>query len=152
MLCDAAARSGRSTRRPVHMAEQPISLDGVNGVSSGAPNDSWGRRSRRRSCGHQRPADHPGECTRPPNRVLPCKALPAAQQAGHIQQPTVEVFHDLHEVLARFLAIPAKQTQSERMFSTAGLTINKRRGALDPENRVTVFFRCNRTAVQEWQS
>ena len=56
--------------------------------------------------------------------------------------------------LARFarrvLATPATQAQSERMFSTAGLTVNKRRGSLDLENIELLFFlRCTWTAVDE---
>ena len=38
MPCDTAAHSGRSTHTHAHMAEQPISLDGADGVSPGAPN------------------------------------------------------------------------------------------------------------------
>ena len=43
-------------------------------------------------------------------------------------------FPYLARVARRVLAIPARQAQTERMFSTAGLTVNKRRGSLDPEN------------------
>ena len=51
------------------------------------------------------------------------------------------------------LAIPATQAQSERMFSTAALTVNKRRGRLDPENVELLFFlRCNWTSVDEWHA
>ena len=36
--CNTAARGGRYTRTHAHMVEQPISLDGTDGVSSaGAP-------------------------------------------------------------------------------------------------------------------
>ena len=37
-------------------------------------------------------------------------------------------FPYLARVARRVLAIPATQAQSERMFSTAGLTVNKRHG------------------------
>ena len=58
----------------------------------------------------------------------------------------------LARVFCRVLAIPATQTQSERMVSTAGLTVNKRRGSVDPENvKLLVLLRCNWTAVQERQ-
>ena len=38
MPCDTATHSGGSTHTRAHMAEQPIFLDGVDGVSPGAPN------------------------------------------------------------------------------------------------------------------
>ena len=38
------------------------------------------------------------------------------------------------------IATPATQAQSERMFSTAGLAVNERRGSLDPENVELLFF------------
>ena len=61
-------------------------------------------------------------------------------------------FPYLARVARRVLAIPATQAQSERMFSTAGLTVNKRHGSLDPENvELLLFLRCNWTAVDEWQ-
>ena len=38
------------------------------------------------------------------------------------------------------------------MFPAAGLTVNKRRGSLDPENvELLLFLRCNWTVVDEWQ-
>ena len=61
-------------------------------------------------------------------------------------------FPYLARVARRVLAISATQAQSERMFSTAGLTVNKRRSSPDPENVELLFFlRCNWTAVDEWQ-
>ena len=62
-------------------------------------------------------------------------------------------FPYLARVARRVLAIPATQAQSERMFSTAGLTVNKRRGSVDPENvELLVFLGCNWTSVDERQS
>ena len=59
-------------------------------------------------------------------------------------------FPYLARVARRVLAIPARQAQTERMFSTAGLTVNKRRGSLDLENIELLFFlRCTWTAVDE---
>lgn len=61
-------------------------------------------------------------------------------------------FPKLASVARRVLAIPATQAQSDRMFSAAGLTADKRRGSLDPENvELLVFLRCNWAAVEEWQ-
>ena len=61
-------------------------------------------------------------------------------------------FPYLARVARRVLGIPATQAQSERMFSTAGLTVNKRRGSLDLEDvELLIFLRCNWTAVDEWQ-
>ena len=58
----------------------------------------------------------------------------------------------LARVFRRVLAIPATQAQSERIFSTAGFTVNKRRGILDPENvELLCFVQCKWTAVDEWQ-
>ena len=58
----------------------------------------------------------------------------------------------LARVARRVQAIPATQAQSERMVLTAGLTLNKRRGSVDPENvELLVFLRCNWTTVDEWQ-
>ena len=45
-----------------------------------------------------------------------------------VQQPARHVAQQGHGVARRVLAIPTAQAQSERMFSTAGLTVNKRRG------------------------
>ena len=59
----------------------------------------------------------------------------------------------LAQVARRVLAIPTTQAKSERMFSTAGPTVNERRGSLDPENVELLFFlRCNWTAVNEWDA
>ncbi|CAN0524116.1 unnamed protein product, partial [Laminaria digitata] len=53
-------------------------------------------------------------------------------------------FPYLARLARRVLSIPATQAQSERMFSAAGLTVNKRRGSLDPENvEMLVLMRCN---------
>ena len=61
-------------------------------------------------------------------------------------------FPYLARVDRRVLAIPATQAPSDRMFSTAGLTVNKRRGSLDLEDvELLIFLRCNWTAVDEWQ-
>ena len=61
-------------------------------------------------------------------------------------------FPYLARVARRVLAIPAMQAKSERMFWTAGLTVNKRCGLLEPENvEFLVFLRCNGAAVDEWQ-
>ena len=62
-------------------------------------------------------------------------------------------FPYLARVARRVLAIPATPAQSGRMFSTAGLTVNKRRGSLDPENVELLFFslRCNWEAAEECQ-
>lgn len=60
-------------------------------------------------------------------------------------------FPYLARLARRVLSIPATQAQSERMFSAAGLTVNKRRGSLDPENvEMLVFLRCNWNAVDKW--
>ena len=49
------------------------------------------------------------------------------------------------------LPIPNAQALSERIFSAAGLTVNNRRGSLDPENvEMLVFMRCNWNAVDKW--
>ena len=73
---------------------------------------------------------------------------------GCVQQPLRHVANKAMEcpylalVAQRVLAIPTAQVQSERMFSTAGLTVNKRRGSLDPENvELLIFLWCNWTAV-----
>ena len=44
------------------------------------------------------------------------------------------LFPYVARVARRVLAIHATKAQSERMGSTAGLTVNKRRDSLDPEN------------------
>ncbi|CAN0515318.1 unnamed protein product [Laminaria digitata] len=60
-------------------------------------------------------------------------------------------FPCLARLARRVLPIPATQAQSERMFSAAGLTVNKRRGSLDPEKvEMLVFLRCNWNAVDKW--
>ena len=46
----------------------------------------------------------------------------------------------LAQVAHRVLAIPARQAQSERTVSTAGLTVNKRCGERDPKNAELLFF------------
>ena len=52
----------------------------------------------------------------------------------------------------RVLAIPATQAQSERMFSSAGMIVNKRRSQLDPENvGLMVFLRSNWEMVEKWE-
>eukprot|EP00904_Undaria_pinnatifida_P011808 jgi/Undpi1/7758/HiC_scaffold_23.g10231.m1 len=49
-------------------------------------------------------------------------------------------FPYLARVARRALAIPATQAQFERMFSTAGFTVSKWRGSLNPDNVEFFFF------------
>ena len=76
-----------------HMAEQPISLDGADGVSPGAPNAHAEGGDPVGDVVGYLPADHLGECTRPRNGALPREASAEAQQAAHIPQPAVDMVY-----------------------------------------------------------
>ena len=74
-LRHCSARREIHTHTHAYMAEQAISLDGADGISPGAANaGAEGERSRRRSCGHPRPADYLGKCARPRDGALPREA------------------------------------------------------------------------------
>ena len=62
-------------------------------------------------------------------------------------------FPYLARLSRRVLAVTATQALSECMFSTAGLTVNQRRGLRVLENvELLLFLRCNWTAVNEWHT
>lgn len=59
-------------------------------------------------------------------------------------------FPYLAKLARRVVSIPATQAQPKRMFSAAGLTVNKRRRSLDPKNvELLVTSRCNWDAVDK---
>jgi len=51
-----------------------------------------------------------------------------------------KMFPTLAILARRYLCIPATSSPSERLFSTAGLTISKRRNALGDENASAIIF------------
>lgn len=100
------------------MAEQPISLNGADGVRPGAPNaNAEGGDPVGEAVAISGPRIALAKCTRPPNGALQGQGVPVPRTAY------------LARAARRVLVIPAAQAQSERMFATAGLTVNKRRGS-----------------------
>ena len=47
----------------------------------------------------------------------------------------------------RYLCIPGTSVRSERVFSTAGIIVDKKRSALDPENVDKLVFLANNLKV-----
>ncbi|KAJ8362710.1 hypothetical protein SKAU_G00115410 [Synaphobranchus kaupii] len=52
-------------------------------------------------------------------------------------------YHHLAQLAHRYLCIPGTSVRSERVFSTAGNIVNKKRSALDPENVDRLVFLAN---------
>jgi len=52
-------------------------------------------------------------------------------------------FPHLAQLARRYLCIPGTSVRAERVFSTAGIIVNKKRSALDPENVDRLVFLAN---------
>lgn len=53
------------------------------------------------------------------------------------------IYPHLAQLARRYLSIPGTSVRAERVFSTAGIIVNKKRAALDPENVDRLVFLAN---------
>ena len=52
-------------------------------------------------------------------------------------------YPNMAQLARRYLCVPGTSVRSERVFSTAGIIVNKQRSALDPENVDRLVFLAN---------